>query len=135
VELLEAYSNLLPKFKNPYDAAMEGWVKRWSAFTSPGGEVYDGPIATPLSTPDPEADRIEIEQDLGLHALCNFVIEGHLSHDEGKRYFDQLTEMWRKMNLRNGYAPMELTSFDSMLDAQRRKNSSPPTEGRAKVLP
>jgi hypothetical protein len=138
--LLEAYSNLLPKFENPYGAAMEDWIRRWRNLTSPGGEVHYGPpteSSHPSSEkpPDSEADRIEIEQDLGLHAICDFIIERNLSNDEGKRYFDQLTEIWRQMLLRNGRPPEELTSFDSMLDAQRRKSSSPQAEQHGGVLP
>jgi hypothetical protein len=123
--ILDTY-NLKHELENPYAVAIQGTIKTMRALASGDGKLHgrkiSGTEAPSINEPtDPVAERLELEHDFGLHAICEFVAEGHLPREEGERYHDHLAEIWRAFALRTKQPPAELTSFDSMLAAHTAK--------------
>jgi hypothetical protein len=123
--ILDTYT-LKHEVENPYAVAIQGTIKTFSALASGDGKLQGRTIPgteapSVNEPPDPVAERLELEHDFGLHAICEFVVEGHLAREEGQRYHDHLAEIWRAFAFRTQQSPADLTTFDSMLESHIAK--------------
>ena len=123
--LLQIYSGELRKFDNPYVAALNHWVtlirrmsrlEGWQAYYGPGGGK-----SPPWNESRPEPDPVEVDRAFGLATVCEFVLEGRVSREEGRRYFDKIVEVLREVPAKEGRAIGGVASFDSLLEKQRAK--------------
>ncbi len=121
--LLKIHANVLPKFDNAYVAATFVWLETIRALLRPGtSEVYsrsEGKAVVPAKYPNvlpPSVLSGDELKDLGLVTICEFVLEGHLSPEEGRRFFDQIIECANGALLEYRELTKNIPSFDAFLE-------------------
>jgi len=117
--LLEFKAKGLTHFENPYIAALEEWEKILTRVSN-SAESYSIPSKEQSAPPEFESD----EDALGLKTICDFVVEGHVPAEDGRRYVERLTRFAERLPPRAAKPGAGIRSFESILEERRKKAAS-----------
>ena len=106
-------TSVLPKFDNPYVAAMDAWVAVMRRFAQPT-ESYSLPTAVAV-----QQDAVPATKAFGFETVCDFVNEKVVSHDEGKRYFQEILAAAQALHPDDPELSGNTIDFDALLNRRR----------------
>ena len=135
--VLRHYTARVSQCPNPYIAATEGWIddigplcNSYTSRRAGGGEAYFGPGVVPpprrKSVPEPITDLeiAELIEVLKFDVICDFVLEGKITREEGERYFGQLAKMLQRVFAEQKVDLARTPSFGSVLENRRVLSSA-----------
>jgi hypothetical protein len=113
--LADLETRVLPNFDNPYVAAMDAWVTVMRRFAHPVTmESYSPPTAATA-----KEDTVPAAKAFGLETVCEFVNEGVVSHDEGRRYFQEILAAARAAYPDEPDLTGNVINFDALLNLKK----------------